>query len=118
MQAIETYVFELCSLLCRQSSIIHSSMSEDETKPLRDKLLEQILTKLEVLDARLQRVESRIEERGFDTKPIWERALAEILEVKQEVATVDRKIDVFTRDMLSVRAEQLRTDERLAELGG
>ena len=44
-------------------------MSEDETKALRDKLLEQILTKLEVMDARLQRVESKIEERGFDTKP-------------------------------------------------
>ena len=40
-------------------------MSEDETKALKDKLLEQILTKLEVLDARLQRVESKIEQRGF-----------------------------------------------------
>ena len=91
-------------------------MSEDETKALRDKLLEQILTKLEVLDARLQRVESKIEQRGFDTKPIWERALAEIMEVKQEVATVDRKIDIFSRDMLSMRAEQLKTDARLAKL--
>ncbi|HVQ40460.1 MAG TPA: hypothetical protein VMS31_23160 [Pyrinomonadaceae bacterium] len=91
-------------------------MSEDETKALKDKLLGQILTKLEVVDARLQRVESKVEQRGFDTKPIWERALAEIMEVKQEVATVDRKIDVFSRDMLNLRAEQLRTDERLANL--
>ena len=91
-------------------------MSEDETKALRDKLLEQILTKLEVMDARLQRVESKIEERGFDTKPIWERALAEIMEVKQQVATVDRKIDVFSRDMLNLRADQLKTDERIGKL--
>lgn len=91
-------------------------MSEDETKILMGKTLEQILTKLEVMDARLQRVESKIEERGFDTKPIWERALVEIMEVRQEVATVNRKIDVFSRDMLNLRQEQLHTDERLSLL--
>lgn len=91
-------------------------MSEDETKVLKDKLLEQILTKLEVLDMRLQHVESKIEARGFDTKPIWERALAEVMEVKQDVKTLDRKIDVFSRDMLNMRAEQLKTDERITAL--
>ena len=91
-------------------------MSEDETKALKDKLLEQILTKLEVMDARLQRVESRVEQRGFDTKPIWERALAEIMEVKHDLATVDAKLDVFSRDMLSMRAEQLKTERRLTKL--
>lgn len=91
-------------------------MSEDDTKILIDKTLELILTKLEVMDTRLQRVESKIEERGFDTKPIWERALVEIMEVRQEVATVNRKIDVFSRDMLNLRQEQLHADERLSRL--
>jgi hypothetical protein len=91
-------------------------MSEDETKFLPGKVLEQILTKLEVMDARLQRVEAKVEERGYDTKPIWERALVEIMAVKQEIATVDRKIDVFSRDMLNMRAEQLKTEERIAKL--
>jgi hypothetical protein len=91
-------------------------MAEDETRVFTEKILEQILTKLEVMDTRLQRVETKIEERGFDTKPIGERALVEIMEVKEEVATVDRKIDVFSRDMLNMRAEQLKTDERLAKL--
>jgi hypothetical protein len=91
-------------------------MSEDETKDFKDRLLEQILVKLEVMDTRLQHVESKIEERGFDTKPIWERALVEIMEVKQEVATVNRKIDVFSRDMLNLRADQLRTEERVDKL--
>ena len=91
-------------------------MSEDETEILPGKKLEQILTKLEVMDARLQRVEAKVEERGYDTKPIWERALVEIMEVRQEVATVDRKIDVFSRDVLTMRAEQLTTDERIAKL--
>ena len=93
-------------------------MSEDETRAFKDegKLLEQILNKLEVLDLRLQHVESKIEHRGFDTKPIWERALAEIMDVKQDVATVNRKIDIFSRDMLNLRAEQLETEERLRRI--
>lgn len=93
-------------------------MSEDETKILKDpdKLLEKILTKLEVLDTRLQHVETKIAERGFDTKPIWENALVAIMEVRQDVKTLDRKIDVFSRDMLNMRADQLKTDERITAL--
>ena len=74
-------------------------MSEDETKVFKARLLERILVKLEVLDTRLQHVEAKVEERGFDTKPIWERALAEIIKVKEDVASVNRKIDVFSKDM-------------------
>lgn len=91
-------------------------MSEDETKTLDARLLQQILTKLEVMDSRLQFVEGKIRERGFDTKPIWENALVEIMEVKQNVAMIDRKFDVFSRDMLNLRAETLDIQERLRKL--
>lgn len=91
-------------------------MSEDETKTLDARLLQQILTKLETMDVRLQFVEEKIRERGFDTKPIWERALAEIMEVNQRVATIDRKLNVFSSDMLNLRAEQLDIQERLRKL--
>lgn len=92
-------------------------MSENETKALNTpSLLKKILVKLEVMDARLQVVESKIEDRGFDTKPIWEKALVEIMEVNQRVTTIDRKIDVFSRDMLNLRAEQLGLEERLRKL--
>jgi|SRR5882672_2648134 len=94
-------------------------MSEDETKALNNpSLLKQILVKLEVIDARLQAVESKIERRGFDTKPIWERALAEIMEVNQRVTTIDRKMDVLGKDMLNLRADQLGIEERLRKLEG
>ena len=92
-------------------------MSQDETRVFKNMRLEQILTKLEVMDARLQRVEVKIEERSFDTKPIWERALGEIIEVRQDIATLNRKIDVFSRDMLNLRADQLKTEERVDRLG-
>ena|SRR6266403_5478581 len=91
-------------------------MGEDETKSLDAKLLQQILTKLEAMDTRLQFVEEKIRERGFETKPIWEKALVEIMEVNQRVTAIDRKIDVFSRDMLNLRADQLGVEERLRQL--
>src|SRR6266481_1342850 len=91
-------------------------MSEDETKTLDARLLQQILDKLETMDVRLQFVEGKIRERGFNTNPIWERALAEIMEVNQRVSTIDRKIDVLAKDMLALRADQLGIEERLGKL--
>lgn len=91
-------------------------VSEEITKMLDDKLLRQILTKLETMDVRLQFVEGKIRERGFDTKPIWEKALAEIMEVKQYIAGVDRKIDVLGGDILNVRADYLKIERRVERL--
>src|SRR5437763_4510392 len=91
-------------------------MSEDETKTLDARLLQQILTKLEMMDVRLQFVEGKIRERGFDTKPIWERALKEIMDVNQNVRVIDRKIDVLGKDILGLRADQLAIEDRLSKL--
>ncbi len=92
-------------------------MSDDPTKKFDGpELLRQILVKLEVLDTRLQAVEKKVEERGFDTKPIWEKALTEIMEVNQRLTGVDRKIDVFSKDMLNIRADQLGLNERVERL--
>ncbi len=137
-------------------------MSEEVTQNFGDnkQVLQQILTKLEVMDTRLQFVETKVSERGYDTKPIWERALSEIMDVKnelggfkqefggfkqefgdikhelgdikhelghvkhelgdvkRELGLVNRKIDVFNSDLLKLRAEQLRTEERLRHLEG
>jgi len=91
-------------------------MSEDETKTLDARLLQQILTKLETIDTRLQFVEEKIRERGFDTKTIWERALKEIMEVNQNLRTLDRKMDVLSKDILGLRADQLGIEERMSKL--
>lgn len=92
-------------------------MSEEETKALNSpSILERILVKLEAIDARLQLVETKMEQRALDTKPIWERALVEIMEVNQNVVLIDRKLDVLSKDFLRMRAEQIGIEERLQKL--
>lgn len=85
--------------------------------------LDDFNLRLDTFDARLQALESQAERRALETKPIWERALAEILEVKERLTAVEqvahqavRKIDVFGRDMLSLRADQGGIETRLDRL--
>lgn len=92
-------------------------MGEDESKILENSpLLRRVLTSLENLESHIKTVETKIEQQNFNTKPIWERALAEIADVNRNLATLSRKIDVFNSDMLNVRAAQLENEERLNRL--
>jgi hypothetical protein len=92
--------------------------SEDTTKDMSDirTLQDRILAKLEEIGARLESVESKVEQRMFDTKPIWERALKEIMEANQLLASLDRKMDVLGKDMLTLRADHLGIEARLKKL--
>ena len=65
------------------------------------------------LNSRVQKLESESERRDADTKPIWERALAEIIDVGEKVDAltervykVEQKLDVFWEDMLALRSDQ------------
>jgi chromosome segregation ATPase len=65
-------------------------MNEEPTKDLPDrKSFEgQVFARFDAVDARLEKLESR----SYDTKPIWERALKEILETHLEVGEVKNKV--------------------------
>jgi outer membrane murein-binding lipoprotein Lpp len=75
--------------------------------------------RFDALDSRVQSLDLRVqalEAKALDTKPIWERALAEILEVKQGVQDLNRKIDVLNQDVLQVRADQRGVGKRMDAL--
>lgn len=74
-----------------------------------EKRLETVEIRLEGIDGRVQALEAR----ALDTKPIWERALAEILEVRKGVEDLNRKVDVLTLDVMQVRADQRRVEKRM-----
>lgn len=77
-----------------------------------DRRFDGVDARLEGLDGRVQALEAR----ALDTKPIWERALAEIVEVKNGVENLNRKMDVLTLDMMQLRADQRRVDKRMSDL--
>jgi chromosome segregation ATPase len=61
------------------------------------------------MDARLQTLEAK----AYDTKPIWERALAEILAVGKKLDHLNRKVDNLAADMLDLRARQSQLEDRM-----
>ncbi len=113
-------------------------MSEEITQPLPNDILKLILARLDSidsnvhsLDARLTAVEEKVDRRMQETRPIWERALAEIVGLRAEMQEgfekihgelnhglrrIDRKVDILNHDILEVRADLLHMDERVTKL--
>lgn len=107
-------------------------MSEEVTQNMPDgrSFEERVFARFDALDARMQAFETRLqaledqaERRALETKPIWERALAEIIEIKERLNSLEqlstqtlRKIDVLSKDMLTLRADQAGVEDRLDKL--
>ena len=92
-------------------------MSDEFTQNLANDKLQQILDRFDGLEMRLGAVETRltgiderlqaIEAKAYDTKPIWERALAELLEVNRRLDSLDRRFSVLNDDVLHTDQRQL-----------
>lgn len=79
--------------------------------------------RLQSFDGRLEALEIQAEKRALETKPIWERALAEILEVKERLDSLEqlskqmvRKVDLLSRDIFALRADQSGLEDRVEKL--
>ncbi|MDT5295629.1 MAG: hypothetical protein QOJ76_2509 [Acidobacteriota bacterium] len=81
-----------------------------------DARMDRVESRLDDMNARLQKLESESERRAVETKPIWERALAEIIAVGQKVDAVERKLNVLGLDMLTLRPDQTRLESRMDKL--
>lgn len=89
--------------------------------------LQDVRAGLRDVKARLATLESAVGERLYDTRPIWERALAEIAETRSELAEVRSeirdgfhnlgdKMNVLNEDVITVRAENRRLRKRIDNL--
>ncbi len=103
---------------------------------------ERVFLRFDALDARMGRMEARIEAvegelqdvgtrlekleaKAYDTKPIWEQALTEIsevkhnlIEVKQIVRKIELKVGTINDDMSEVRGTLRDHEGRLQQLNG
>lgn len=83
---------------------------------------------ISILNELRERV-AALEIKSYDTKPIWERALAEVTELRREQTkmqtevtelrfttergfrSLERKLDVFNQDLLDLRDGQRRMED-------
>jgi len=125
--------------------IIHD-MSEENTQNLPDSrsFEERVFARFDAIDAglrdlnaRVEKLEAESERRAVETKPIWERALTEIVAVNQKVdalsgevaelreevsvisrkvRAVDNKLGEIASDMLGLRVEQKEVRKQVDKL--
>ena len=99
-------------------------MSQDKTQDMRDgrSFEERVFARFDAIDARLSALETQAERAKMETKPIWEQALAEIAETRQEMRasfrSVERQIGVLSKDITLLRADLVGFEERLSKLEG
>lgn len=67
--------------------------------------LRDLNARVERLEVRVERLEAESERRAVETKPIWERALAEIVAVNQKVDGLERKVDALAGEVAELREE-------------
>jgi hypothetical protein len=92
-------------------------MSEDETKTLDiNGRLNRVQETLNALTAHVTTVGAKIDQQTYQTKPMWEKALAELEEVNRNLGKLDRKIDIFNSDLLDVRADQRGHEQSIKHL--
>ena len=116
-------------------------MSEDLTRQLPDDTLTQILGAVRELGARMESFERRmdafegrmenlarkVDERLYDTRPIWEQVLAEVKELRQAQVRLshefedgwrrfERKLRAMSDSWLELKADYSYLDRRLGEL--
>ena len=89
-------------------------MSEDLTKrlPTDSDKLTSILTIVQTLETRLLALEQNVEERLHDTRPIWQKVVADIAEVRTEVHDIRtsqrdglRRMSVFHDTLITMQAD-------------
>ncbi len=100
-------------------------MAEDPTERFADtrSFEERVFARFDALDHRMDSIDGHVanldrrvqvlESKAYDTKPIWERALLEIAQVKEAVYDVNRKMTVLNDDVMPLRADQLALERRM-----
>jgi len=101
-------------------------MSEDLTKKLPKTDSEKIaliLTTVQNLETRVDNLEHKVDERLYDTRPIWEKVVADIGKLQEgqnrlegSVQEISDKLDVLNEAMLNVQAKQRDVNRRVREL--
>jgi chromosome segregation ATPase len=91
-------------------------------------------SRLVSVETRLESLETKVEERGRETRPMWEQALKEIMdlrlegrqgfeevrqgleEARKERKSLSRKVDILHDDVFNVRESHAELQERISAI--
>lgn len=78
-------------------------MNEETTRKLPDNrsFEERVFARFDSIDVRLEKLESR----SYDTKPIWERALKEIMQTQLEVGELKKQIGAVEKKVHGIETK-------------
>ncbi len=109
-------------------------MSEDLTERLDDQengeKFSQILTIVQNLDALLRSLEHEVEQRLYDTRPIWEKVQTdleqlregqenlhgEVRDIKTAIRDFDRKFSIFNDTLVTMQADYRDIYDRVRDI--
>jgi len=116
-------------------------MSDDATRNLLSDRFDQLITLVKSVianqsktDARVERLERVLEERLYDTRPIWEAVQAELREIRERVGNftaelaemrvensnafraVDRKIGVLGKTLIDMTADIRELQDKVEKI--
>jgi hypothetical protein len=94
-------------------------MSDEDTQNMNGSrsFEERVFARFDALDSSLKDLDGRLqilEAKSYDTKPIWEQALKEILETRKEIVETRRELSKRL-DRIEAIAHETRADLRDAE---
>jgi len=98
-------------------------MSEDLTKRLTPSDKDEILTEIKNLDSRLGRLEQTVDERLYDTRPNWQKVLADIEQMQAGQQRLERgqdglrlQITELSSIVLDVNRDQIVINEAIRKI--
>ena len=98
----------------------NGAMSTDDTVRLPndgDELSPAELSRLvRLIYSEVQSLNRTVDARLHDTRPMWEVVVARLDSLFEEVGNINRKLDVMHGDVLQVRADQKRLNQRVETL--
>ena len=101
-------------------------MNEESTRdlPNKESFEERVFARFDAFNARFDSVDSRfdtvdarlekLESRAYDTKPIWERALAKIMGMDSEIGEIKSKVVAIEGKVVTIEGKVVATEGKVA----
>jgi uncharacterized protein involved in exopolysaccharide biosynthesis len=90
-----------------------SAPQDDDRIGLLISAVQSLSSDIQEVKVRIEALEKTVTERSFETKPIWERALAAIAETRADLAEVRTELAEVRTELAEVRTELAETRAEL-----